>query len=187
MGIVMDIDGNFLLAKVFIGWYCIEVIYLGYEFYIVEDVIFNFVCELVLEIVLLELVVMVEEVVVIVCSYGNEFFNEFFIVSICFFFVEEIQWYVVSVNDFMCMALGFFGVQGSCDVCNDFIICGNLGFGLFWWVEGIDVFNLNYFVWWGVFGGGILIFSVSVLSNLDFFIGVFLAMYGNVFFGVFDI
>ncbi|KGE85611.1 MAG: TonB-dependent receptor [Phaeodactylibacter xiamenensis] len=187
MGTVTDIDGNFLLAKVPTGRHRIEATYLGYEPYIAEDAILNSARELVLEIALSESAVMAEEVVVTARSHGNEPLNELSIVSTRSFSVEETQRYAASANDPMRMALGFSGVQGSRDARNDLIIRGNPGFGLLWRVEGIDVPNPNHFARRGASGGGISIFSVSVLSNSDFSTGAFPAMYGNAFSGVFDI
>lgn len=59
--------------------------------------------------------------------------------------------------------------------------------GVLWCLEGIEIFNLNYFGVMGNFGGGVSMLSSSIFFNLDFYIGVFLVEFGNVQFSVFDL
>jgi len=186
-GVTTDIDGEFLIEGVPVGRHRIEVSYIGYEPYVVEDAILNSARELVLDVALSEESVMMNEVVVKARSHGNEPLNELAIVSTRSFSAEETQRYAASANDPMRMARGFPGVQGSRDQRNDLIIRGNAGFGLLWRVEGIDIPNPNHYARRGSSGGGISIFSVSMLSNSDFSTGAFPAMYGNALSGAFDI
>jgi hypothetical protein len=85
------------------------------------------------------------------------------------------------------MVMGFPGVQPSRDSRSDIIIRGNSGIGMLWRLEGIDIPNPNHFARRGNSGGGITIFSVSMLANSDFSTAAFPAEYGNATAGVFDI
>ena len=186
-GTVTDYDGKFELADVPVGRHRLEFQYLGYEPYIIDDAILNSAKELVLNIELVEQAVVTEEVVITARAHGNEPLNELAMVSTRSFSVEETQRYAASANDPSRMAVGFPGVQANRDARSDIIIRGNSGIGLLWRLEGIDIPNPNHFARRGSSGGGITIFSVSMLSNSDFSTGAFPAEYGNAFSGVFDI
>ncbi|MCB9287068.1 MAG: TonB-dependent receptor [Lewinellaceae bacterium] len=186
-GAVTDTDGKFELPGVPVGRHRIAFQYLGYEPYLVEDAILNSAKELFLEVELVEQAVLTEEVVITARAHGNEPLNELSMVSTRSFSVEETQRYAASANDPSRMAVGFPGVQANRDARSDIIIRGNSGIGLLWRLEGIDIPNPNHFARKGSSGGGITIFSVSMLSNSDFSTGAFPAEYGNAFSGVFDI
>lgn len=186
IGAVTDIDGNFEL-EVPVGRHRLEFQYLGYEPYVMEDAIVNSAKELVLSIGLVEGTILTEEIVVTARKRGNDPLNALAVVSTRSFSVEETQRYAASVNDPSRMALGFPGVQGNRDARSDIVIRGNAALGLLWRLEGIDIPNPNHFARRGSSGGGITIFSVSMLSNSDFSTGAFPAMYGNALSGVFDI
>lgn len=79
------------------------------------------------------------------------------------------------------------GVQPSKDNENDVVIRGNSGAAIAWRLEGIDILNPNHFARKGSSGGGITIFSISVLGEADFSTGAFPAEYGNALAGVFDL
>ncbi len=186
-GTITDYDGNFELLNIPTGRHQLEFQYLGYETRLIDDAILNSAKELVLEVELVEQAVVTEEVVITARKHGNAPLNELAVVSTRSFSVEETQRYAASGNDPSRMALGFPGVQASRDARSDIIVRGNAGFGLLWRLEGIDIPNPNHFARKGSSGGGITIFSVSMLSNSDFSTGAFPAEYGNAFSGVFDI
>jgi hypothetical protein len=186
-GTVTDIDGKFELADVPVGRHQLRFEYLGYEAYQIEDAIVNSAKILVLDIALSEAAIVTDEVVVTARKRGGEALNEAAIVSTRSFSVEETQRYAASANDPSRMALGFPGVQGNRDGRSDIVIRGNAALGMGWRLEGIDIPNPNHFARRGSSGGGITIFSVSMLSNSDFSTGAFPAEYGNALSGVFDI
>ncbi len=187
IGTVSDIDGKFILENVPVGRQKVICTYIGYETYISEPIIVNSAKEVFLNIALTESVITTEEVVVSAFQKSNAPLNELSIVSTRSFSVEETQRYAASANDPSRMSMGFPGVQPSRDSRSDIIIRGNSGIGLLWRLEGIDIPNPNHFARRGSSGGGITVFSVSMLSNSDFSTGAFPAEYGNAFSGVFDI
>lgn len=186
LGAVTDLDGYFEM-EVPVGRHRLEFQYLGYEPFVIEDAIVNSAKELVLRVSLIEGTVLTNDVVVSARKHGNDPLNELAVVSTRSFSVEETQRYAASANDPSRMALGFPGVQGSRDARSDIVIRGNAALGLLWRLEGIDIPNPNHFARRGSSGGGITVFSVSMLSNSDFSTGAFPAMYGNALSGVFDI
>ncbi len=187
IGTATDFEGNFRLDAVPVGRQQFKCSFTSYEDYLSDNIIINSAKELVLNIEMIETAFVTEEVIVVAKKHGNEALNELSIVSTRSFSVEETQRYAASANDPSRMAMGFPGVQPSRDSRADIIIRGNSGIGLLWRLEGIDIPNPNHFARRGSSGGGITIFSVSMLANSDFSTGAFPAEYGNAFSGVFDI
>jgi hypothetical protein len=112
--------------------------------------------------------------------------NKLSVVSTRSFTAEETQRYAASVNDPSRMAMSFPGVQPTGDAGSDIIIRANSAATMLWRLEGVDIPNPNHFARKGSSGGGITIFSSSMLDNSDFSTGGFPAEYGDVLSGVFD-
>lgn len=182
-----DLDGNFEIKDVPVGRVALEVKYIGYEPWLREELNLSSSTNLYLDIELVEMAYTTETVTVTARPKGSEPLNEMTMVSARSFTVEETSRYASSVNDPGRMALGFPGVQPSRDVRNDFIIRGNSPVGMMWRLEGVDIPNPNHFARKGSSGGGITIFSASMLGSSDFSSGAFPAEYGNAFSGFMDV
>ncbi len=188
IGTVTDLDGKFSLKNVPLGRRQVQCSYVGYEPWLSDPIIVNSAREAFLNIVLSEgATSQMQEVVVTARKRGNEPINDLSMLSTRSFSVDETQRYAASANDPSRMAMGFPGVQPSRDSRSDIVVRGNSGIGLLWRLEGIDIPNPNHFARRGSSGGGITIFSVSMLSNSDFSTGAFPAEYGNAYSGVFDV
>lgn len=186
-GAITDAEGRFILKEVPVGRHILRCSYLGYEPWVSEPIILNSGRETFLTIDLVESVMAAKEVVITYKKFGNEPLNEAAVLSTRSFGVDETQRYAASANDPGRMAQGFPGVQPSRDNRSDIIVRGNSGIGLLWRLEGVDIPNPNHFARRGSSGGGITIFSVSMLANSDFSTGAFPAEYGNAYSGVFDV
>ncbi|MEL6926444.1 MAG: carboxypeptidase-like regulatory domain-containing protein, partial [Bacteroidota bacterium] len=186
IGTTTDVDGNFLLENVPVGRIKIEARYIGYEAWQSDGINLNSAKSLSLNIPLTESAIVTEEVVVRAFKPGSQPLNDAAMLSARSFSVEETQRYAASANDPGRMAMGLPGVQPSRDTRSDITIRGNSTIGLLWRLEGIDIPNPNHFARRGTSGGGITIFSISMLSNSDFSVGAFPAEYGNALSGVFD-
>lgn len=187
VGTTTDFDGKFELNDLPVGRIQLECTYIGYSNFVTDPFILNSARPAELSIELIESAVTTEEVVVRAKKFGNEPLNEVSILSARSFSVEETQRYAASANDPGRMVQGFPGVQPSRDNRSDIIIRGNSGIGMLWRLEGVDIPNPNHFARKGNSGGGITIFSVSMLSNSDFSTAAFPSEYGNATSGVFDI
>jgi CarboxypepD_reg-like domain len=185
LGAATDENGNYTITKVSVGRHKIQCSYVGYESS-VSDVMINSAKEFVQNIELLEKTTTTTEAVITAYKKTNQPINEASVVSSRSFSVEETQRYASTANDPGRMAQGFPGVQPNRDNRSDIVIRGNSTMGLLWRLEGIDIPNPNHFARRGSAGGGITIFSASVLGNSDFSTGAFPAEYGNAFSGVFD-
>lgn len=187
IGISSDENGNFNIKNVPVGRHKIICSYLGFLAFESDNIILNSAKELVLNIELIELPMEQEEVVVKAFrGAGNRALNEAAVVSTRSFSAEETQRSAASANDPARMAMGFPGVQANRDSRSDIVIRGNSGIGLLWRLEGIDIPNPNHFARIGSSGGGLTVFSTSMLANSDFSTGAYPAEYGNSFSGVFD-
>ncbi len=187
IGTITDTDGKFTLPNVPIGRQQFNCTYLGYDEWRSDPTIVNSTRAITFQIEMVELAISGKEVVVTARKFGNEALNEAAILSARSFSAEETQRYAASANDPGRMAQAFPGVQPSRDNRSDIVVRGNSGIGLLWRLEGIDIPNPNHFARRGSSGGGITIFSVSMLGNSDFSSGAFPAEYGNAYTGVFDI
>jgi hypothetical protein len=181
-GTTSNIDGNFILENVPVGQRTIEVSFLGYE-----NFQFNNVLSSAKEWNLtIQLQPQSETLATTIVNPSNKPLNENLVVSARSITPEQAERFPVGANDPGRLALSFPGVQPSKDSENDIVVRGNNSIGLLWKLEGVDIPNPNHFARIGSSGGGITIFSSSVLGNSDFSGGAFPAEYGNALSGVFD-
>lgn len=186
LGTVTDESGNFTLEKVPVGRQSIECSFLGYADWRAEGLVLAAAHELVLDIELKEDAALLNEVVVKAVASPHQALNDAVVLSARSFSVEEVQHFAGAINDPGRMAHSLPGVQPSKDNEGDLIIRGNASAGVLWRLEGVDILNPNHFARLGGSGGGLTIFSVSVLGTSDFFSGAFPSEYGNALAGVFD-
>lgn len=180
-------EGVFELLNVPLGRQTIEAQYMGYANFATENLIISAAKAPYLEIEMIESVATTDEVVVTASGTASNLpLNELSVVATRSFSVEETQRYPASINDPGRMVMAFPGVQSNQDTENDIIIHGNTAMGMLWRLEGLDLVNPNHYGRPATTGGGITVFSASLLSNSDFSTGAFAAEYGNAFSGVFD-
>ena len=185
IGTVSEADGSFLLEKVPVGRRTVVCRYTGYSPFERDNILLNSAREYFLEISLSAGVEMTE-VVVTDTKRSYQAVNELAVASTRRLEPEELQYHAATANDPGRLVMGFPGVQPARDNSNDIVIRGNATQGLLWRLEGIDIPNPNHFATRGGSGGGITIFSASMLGSSDFSMGAFPAEYGNAFSGVFD-
>ncbi|MEP6749459.1 MAG: TonB-dependent receptor [Bacteroidota bacterium] len=184
---VSDSSGIFIVRNVPAGRVKILCTYIGYAGAVTDDIIINAAREAELTIEMEEERKLQNGVTITAIHNPKIPVNKFALVSGRSFSPEETQRFAASGNDPSRMALGFPGVQANSDVNNDIIIRGNNPAGMQWRLEGVDIVNPNHFARKGSSGGGITIFSLSMLDNSDFLTGAMPAEYGDVLSGVFDI
>ena len=182
IGATTDFDGKFILENVPTGQIDLEFTYTGYSPQI-KTLILNSAREENLEI---ELISGIEMDIVEVVVDRSKAKNPDALVSTISIPKIELENAVAVAKDPGRMAQTLPGVQPSRDNRSDIVIRGNSSVGLLWRLEGIDIPNPNHFARKGSSGGGITIFSTSMLNDFDFSTGAFPAEYGNAFSGVFD-
>jgi hypothetical protein len=187
IGVVSDENGAFVLEKVPIGRVAIRCQFIGYEPFLVEDILISSTKEAYLEIELSPKSVEMREVVVSTAKNAFEAVNPLSVVSTRSFTAEETDRIAAGINDPGRIALSFPGVkQGPDETENTIIVRGNSPVGILWRVEGIDIPNPNHFALIGSSVGGVSIFSAQLLSRSDFSSGGMAAEYGNAISAAFD-
>lgn len=187
IGVTTDIDGKFIIEKVPIGRYDIEVSCLGYEPYIEAEVLVTSAKEVSLDVRMKESIASLGEVVVRPDLVKEKPINNMAIVGARMLSVEEASRYAGGFDDPARLAASFPGVSSS--VGNNAIaIRGNSPRFLQWKIEEVEIPNPNHFADLGAFGGGgLTALSSNLLANSDFYTGAFTAEYNNALSGVFDI
>lgn len=182
-GTISELDGQFLLEKIPVGRHSIQCSYIGYETQ-VEILLLNSAKEGYLDFKLSQANI---ELTMIKVRPPSEALNPLSMVSVRSIAPEETQYYPAGGNDFSRSVVSLPGVQPTKDNENDVVIRGNSGAGAVWRLEGVDILNPNHFARRGSSGGGVTIFSISVLDKADFSTGAFPAEYGNALSGIFDL
>lgn len=183
---VSDSNGRFVVSGVPVGRVRVECSYGGYLPFSTADILVTAAKQPELVMELEETPAQKEAVVVRATRNPKQPVNRYALVSGRSFSPEETQRSAASANDPSRMALSFPGVQATRDTRSDIVIRGNNPVGMQWRLEGIDIPNPNHFARKGSSGGGITIFSLSMLDNSDFLTGAMPAEYGDVLSGVFD-
>jgi len=186
-GAITDEDGYFRLEDIPVGRASFQFTFLGYEDFVVSEILIGSAKEVELIINLTEALNQLDEVVLVAPTDNINPNNKLATVSARSFSVEETKRFPASVSDPGRMALSFAGVTNSDDTSNEIIIRGNAPNQLLWRIEGIEVPEPNHFSEEGYSPGNVSLISSNMLGKSDFFTGAFPATYGNALSGVFDI
>ena len=188
IGSISDDQGNFSLKNIPIGRHDVKISCIGYGTKTISNVLVGSGKEIVLDVELKESVLEIGEVKIKGNVDVTRPINDMAVISARQFSVEDTRGYPGALDDPTRMALFFPGViQNDNDGQSHIIVRGNSSKGLLWYLEGIEVPNLNHFGQLGSNGGGICMISNNMMSNSDFFTGAFPAEYGNALSGVFDV
>ncbi|TVQ08267.1 MAG: TonB-dependent receptor [Bacteroidetes bacterium] len=186
VGAISDLDGNFALQQVPVGRHNLQMSMVGYESFIISELLVSTGREIVLNTGLMRHSVDLGEVVVRVNK--DVPLNSMTTLSSRQFTVEETNRYAGGMDDPARLASAFAGVATPNVTSNGISVRGNSPGGLLWRIEGVEVPNPNHFANLTVVGGGVLTaLSSQMMGNSDFFTGAFPAEYGNASSGVFDI
>ena len=182
-----DVDGVFVLEKVPVGRYDLQVSFLGYEPVIIKEITVSSAREAIVNVTMKESIAQLNEVVLKPKVSKEEPLNNMASVSARMLSVEEAQRYAGGFDDPARLASSFAGVASSV-ANNGIVIRGNAPRSLQWKMEGVEIPNPNHFADLSAFGGGgLTALSSQMLANSDFFTGAFPAEYNNALSGVFDI
>ena len=188
VGATANYNGVFRLENVPVGRYNFKVSFIGYEPYIVSEVLVGSGKEIVLDIELRESSQTLSDVLVRANTNKDKPVNSMATLSARTFSVEETSRYAGGFDDPARLAAAFAGVATTQTTNNAIIIRGNSPRGVLWRFEGVDIpaaFHFPNVDFLG--GGGFTVLSNQMLRNSDFFTGAFPAEYGNASSGVFDI
>lgn len=187
-GASSDKNGYFKIERVPVGRHNFQAMFMGYENFVLTEVLVTTAKEVVLCFELKESVLEMESIEVTAdATNKDQAINSMASVSARQLTVEEASRYAGGFDDPSRLASSFAGVAGSLQN-NGIVVRGNAPKGLQWRMEGIEISNPSHFADLTVLGGGgITALSSHMLSNSDFFTSAFPAEYGNALSGVFDI
>ncbi len=188
VGTTTDFDGVYVLENIPVGRRSFEVSMIGFESYLVKEILVSSGKEVVLNIGLEEKSTSLGEVVVVAKKEKDKAINSMATLSSRQFTVEETQRYAGGLNDPARLVSSFAGVASPSISSNGISVRGNSPAGLLWRVEGVEVPSPNHFADLTIPGAGLLtVLSSQMMGNSDFYSGAFPAEYGNASSGVFDI
>ncbi|MFC2096093.1 carboxypeptidase-like regulatory domain-containing protein [Bacteroidota bacterium] len=186
-GTSTDVNGEFELKNVPVGRQNLQVSYLGYQPYVVNELLVSSGKETVLTVGLTESVNKIEEVVVKAQIRKDQALNSMTSISARVFSVEEAKRYAGGFDDPLRLASAFAGVSGPEIESNGISVRGNAPSMVQYRIEGVEVQNANHFEGGDLLGGGFVsLFSSHLLANSDFLTGAFPAQYGNALSATFD-
>ncbi|MFU8843227.1 MAG: TonB-dependent receptor [Bacteroidales bacterium] len=186
-GVSTDENGNFRLEHVPLGRYNLLASYIGYEPYLVRELVIGSGKEVVLNIGLKESVVGLAEVVITGMNDRKEPLNAMAIISSRQISMEEARRFAGGFDDPAHLASSYAGVSENMN-SNGIVIRGNAPKGLLWRLEGLEITNPSHFTNMTSFGGGgITALSSQMLATSDFYTAAFPAEFGNALSGVFDL
>lgn len=186
-GSVSDVNGQFVIAGVPVGYHSIKVSSIGYDDMVSTNLLVVAGKQLEVNFEMKESITRLDEIVVVAAQDKTELNNELATVSARTFNTEETSRYAGARNDVSRMAQNFAGVSNVNDARNDIVIRGNTPAGLLWRLDGIDIPSPNHFSSFGSTGGPVSMLNNNNLSKSDFLTAAFPANYGNAISGVFDL
>ncbi len=182
-----DESGNFTIQSVPLGRFDIKVSMVGYEPFIIREMVVSAAKETFLAVNLKESSTMLKDVVVRPNVNKEQPLNQMSSVSARMLSVDEATRYAGGFDDPARLASSFAGVASN-NGDNGISVRGNHPKFLQWKMEGVEIPSPNHFADLSTFGGGALTaMSSQLLANSDFLTGAFPAEYGNALSGVFDI
>jgi hypothetical protein len=186
IGAIADSIGYFVLNRIPVGRYDIQVNYVGYEPVLVKEIMLTSSKEVMLEIFLKENTHSLNEITVVPRINKAQPLNTMVIAGGRVLSVEEAKRYAGGFDDPARLASSFAGISSNMGD-NGIVVRGNAPKFLQWRVEDVEIPNPNHFAEMTSFGGGGLTsLSSQVLGNSDFLTGAFPAEYSNALSGVFD-
>lgn len=190
LGASTDESGRFRLEALPVGYYEINVSYIGYESLVLSQLLLESGKELVLDIRLTEKVETLSTVVLIGKRAEAASISP---VSINTLTQEEVIRFPGTFYDPSRLVMTFPGVASTDDQANNIAIRGNSPNTMSWRLEGVEIVNPNHLSNAGTFsdrptqnGGGVNILSAQLLGTSHFLTGAFPASYGNSLSGIMD-
>ncbi len=184
MGVATEADGNFTIPKLPIGSYSLQFKSMGYSPYSKADIIvrpdrITFV-EAELKISAIEM-----EGIVVTTGYFSE--EEYQPTSTTNFSGEEIRRAPGSGGDVSRIIMGLPSLAKVDDQMNSLIVRGGSPVENAFFIDNIEIPNINHFPTQGASGGPIGMVNVDFIQDVNFYTGGFSSIYGDKLSSIMDI
>lgn len=183
IGSVSDLDGNFLFTGIKPGYIRIAASSVGFESYLSEEFLVTNAKKSFIEISMKEQKVKLDEVVVKASPYRKK---EESPVSLRRIGIEQIEKNPGGNRDISKVIQSFPGVASTPAYRNDVIVRGGGPSENTFYLDGIEIPNLNHFATQGASGGPVGIINVDFIREVNFYSGAFPANTGNAMSSVLD-
>ncbi len=176
IGAATDVDGNYEIREVESGIYSIKFSYIGYEAKISTDIIVR---PDRITFVNVELKSSGFETDSIIVSSGYFSENEIQPISVTNFSYEEIRRAPGSAGDVSRIFYGLPSVAKVNDQSNSLIVRGGNPMENAFYIDNIEIPNINHFPSQGSSGGPIGMLNVDFINDVNFYTGGFSSGYGD--------
>ncbi len=175
-GVVTDTDGNYTIENVEPGFYKIRVSAVGYKTYISESFRVTKATGATILVPLEEDNINIEEVVVKPSFFTKRDESP---VSLRTIGIDEIEKNPGGNRDISKVIQSYPGVASSSAFRNDIIVRGGGPSENRFYIDGVEIPNLNHFATQGASGGPVGIINVDFIREVNFYSGAFPASRGN--------
>lgn len=176
IGAVSNINGEYIIKNIKPGFYNLVVTFVGYNKVMKSEINVSNVKPIVLDIPMTENSTNLEEVEV----YANPFSkNDESPISLIKISAEEIMRNPGGNRDISKVLQSFPGVGATVAFRNDILVRGGAPSENRFYLDGIEVPNINHFATQGSSGGPVGLINVNFISDVEFYSGAFPAATGN--------
>lgn len=184
IGSISDLDGNFIFTGLEPGFVELRVSSVGYETYVSEPIRVTNANKVFIEIPLEEANVQLEEVVVKASPFRKVKESP---VSLQRISIEEIEKSPGGNRDISKVIQSFPGVASTPAQRNDVIVRGGGPSENTFYLDGIEIPNINHFATQGASGGPVGIINADFLREVNLYTGAFPASKSNALSSVIDL
>ncbi len=176
IGATADLDGNFSFTGIEPGYVSLSATSIGFEDYISEDILVTNAKTAYIEIPMIEATVQLDEVVVKASLFRRQ---EESPISMRSLDISEIEKNPGGNRDISRVIQTLPGVASSSSFRNDVIVRGGGSSENVFYLDDVEIPNLNHFSTQGSSGGPVGIINVDFIRELDYYAGAFPASKGN--------
>jgi len=183
IGAATDLDGNFLITGVEPGFYILMASFIGYKIAYSAEIQVNNARSAFVEIGMEQQAIEFQQVEV----RPSEFLKKIDApISVQKIILSDIEKAPGANRDISKVIQSFPGVGSTVSYRNDVIVRGGGPNESRFYLDGIEIPNLNHFATQGASGGSNGILNADFIETVDFYSGAFPASRGNALSGVFD-
>lgn len=175
-GTISDADGNFRFTEVKPGYIELRASSVGYKTYISDPILVTNAKKIYLDIVIEETQVKLEEVTIQASPFRKKDESPLSLRRIT---IDEIERNPGSNRDISRVIQSFPGVAPTPASRNDVIVRGGGSSENRFYLDGVEIPNLNHFATQGASGGSVSIVNIDFIREVNFYSGAFPANRGN--------
>ncbi len=176
IGSISDLDGKFLFTGLKPGYVEIRASSVGYETYVSEPILVTNANKVFIDIPMQETKILLEEITVKASPFRR---NEESPVSLRRIDLVEIEKNPGGNRDISKVLQSYPGVASTPSFRNDIIVRGGGASENRFYLDGVEIPNINHFATQGASGGPVGIINVDFIREVNFYSGAFPANRGN--------